>query len=56
MGSEMCIRDRLYPGDLIFTGTPSGTGVGRDPQVFLKSGDLLTSEIDGIGTIATRVN
>ncbi|MBZ3776783.1 fumarylacetoacetate hydrolase family protein [Lentilactobacillus otakiensis] len=46
----------LYPGDLIFTGTPSGTGVGRDPQVFLKSGDVFTSEIDGLGTIQTKVN
>ncbi|MDN6542853.1 MAG: fumarylacetoacetate hydrolase family protein [Lentilactobacillus parabuchneri] len=46
----------LYPGDLIFTGTPSGTGVGRDPQVFLKSGDVFTSEIDGLGTIETKVN
>lgn len=46
----------LYPGDLIFTGTPSGTGVGRDPQIFLKSGDVLTSEIEGLGTITTHVN
>lgn len=46
----------LYPGDLIFTGTPSGTGFGRDPQVFLKSGDVFTSEIDGLGTIETKVN
>lgn len=46
----------LYPGDLIFTGTPSGTGVGRDPQVFLKSGDVITSEIDGLGAISTKVN
>lgn len=46
----------LYPGDLIFTGTPSGTGVGRDPQVFLKSGDVFTSEFDGLGMIETKVN
>lgn len=46
----------LYPGDLIFTGTPSGTGVGRDPQVFLKSGDVFASNIDGLGTIETKVN
>ncbi|WP_040537742.1 fumarylacetoacetate hydrolase family protein [Lentilactobacillus parafarraginis] len=46
----------LYPGDLIFTGTPSGTGVGRDPQIFLKSGDVFTSEIDGLGKIETKAN
>ncbi len=46
----------LYPGDLIFTGTPSGTGVGRDPQVFLKHGDVVESTIDGLGTITTKVN
>ncbi len=45
----------LYPGDLLFTGTPSGTGVGRDPQVFLQSGDVVTSEVDGLGTISTKV-
>nr|CCB83784.1 putative 2-hydroxyhepta-2,4-diene-1,7-dioateisomerase / 5-carboxymethyl-2-oxo-hex-3-ene-1,7-dioatedecarboxylase [Lactiplantibacillus pentosus MP-10] len=41
----------LQPGDLIFTGTPSGTGVGRDPQVFLKSGDQLTGHITHLGTL-----
>lgn len=41
----------LQPGDLIFTGTPSGTGVGRDPQVFLKSGDQLTGRITHLGTL-----
>lgn len=46
----------LYPGDLIFTGTPSGTGVGHKPQIFLKSGDIFTSEIDGLGQIKTTVN
>jgi 2-keto-4-pentenoate hydratase/2-oxohepta-3-ene-1,7-dioic acid hydratase in catechol pathway len=41
----------LYPGDIIFTGTPSGVGSGRNPRVFLKAGDVLESTIEGIGTI-----
>jgi 2-keto-4-pentenoate hydratase/2-oxohepta-3-ene-1,7-dioic acid hydratase in catechol pathway len=45
----------LEPGDLIATGTPEGVGIGRDPQVFLRSGDLVRCEIDGIGAIENRV-
>jgi acylpyruvate hydrolase len=39
----------LVPGDLIATGTPSGIGSARRPQVFLQDGNVLISEIDGIG-------
>lgn len=39
----------LYPGDLIFTGTPAGVGMARG--MFLKPGDVLTSTIDGVGTM-----
>jgi 2-keto-4-pentenoate hydratase/2-oxohepta-3-ene-1,7-dioic acid hydratase in catechol pathway len=45
----------LEPGDLIATGTPEGVGIGRDPQVFLRSGDLVRCEVDGIGAIENRV-
>ncbi|HEU4849426.1 MAG TPA: fumarylacetoacetate hydrolase family protein [Terrimesophilobacter sp.] len=41
----------LLPGDLIFTGTPSGVGMGRDPQVWLKPGDELVTWIEGIGEL-----
>lgn len=41
----------LYPGDVISTGTPSGTGMER--QEFLKPGDVVTIEIEGIGTLTT---
>ncbi|WP_375399738.1 fumarylacetoacetate hydrolase family protein [uncultured Amnibacterium sp.] len=41
----------LRPGDLIFTGTPAGVGLGRTPQVFLKPGQRLTTEIEGLGII-----
>lgn len=41
----------LYPGDLIFTGTPAGVGVGREPQRFIQPGEKLVSWIEGIGEI-----
>jgi 2,4-diketo-3-deoxy-L-fuconate hydrolase len=41
----------LWPGDLIFTGTPSGVGYARTPPRFLRAGDLLTSYIEGIGEL-----
>jgi 2-keto-4-pentenoate hydratase/2-oxohepta-3-ene-1,7-dioic acid hydratase in catechol pathway len=41
----------LEPGDLIFTGTPGGVGAAMDPRQFLKAGDVVRCEIDGIGTI-----
>jgi acylpyruvate hydrolase len=45
----------LAPGDVIATGTPSGVGFARKPPVFLKPGDLLEVEIEGIGRIANRM-
>lgn len=45
----------LRPGDLIFTGTPSGTGVGHDPEVYLKKGDLLTGEISELGQLTMKI-
>jgi 2-keto-4-pentenoate hydratase/2-oxohepta-3-ene-1,7-dioic acid hydratase in catechol pathway len=44
----------LLPGDVIFTGTPSGVGLGRRPQRWLADGDLLTSHIEGIGDLRQR--
>ena len=44
----------LRPGDLIFTGTPSGVGTTRTPPRYLHAGDVLVSEIEGIGTLVTR--
>lgn len=41
----------LLPGDIIFTGTPSGVGVGRTPQRFIQPGETLVSRIEGIGEI-----
>ena len=44
----------LLPGDVIFTGTPAGVGMGRQPPRFLAVGDTLESWIEGIGTIRNR--
>ncbi|MDF3282605.1 fumarylacetoacetate hydrolase family protein [Gordonia sp. N1V] len=41
----------LYPGDVIFTGTPAGIGAGRDPKRFLEPGEHLDSWITGIGEL-----
>lgn len=45
----------LQPGAVIFTGTPSGVGFTRKPPVFLKSGDVVEVEIEGIGTLRNPV-
>ena len=39
----------LHPGDVIFTGTPDGVGLGRTPQRFLRSGETLRTWVEGIG-------
>lgn len=46
----------LQPGDVILTGTPSGVGYRRDPQLFLHDGDLITVKIEGVGTINNKVS
>ncbi len=45
----------LEPNTVILTGTPSGVGVARDPQVFLKPGDHVAIEIAGIGALENPV-
>lgn len=45
----------LEPGDLLATGTPEGVGIAMDPPTFLKIGDVVRCEIDGIGAIENRV-
>ena len=41
----------LYPGDVIFTGTTGGVGIGRKPPSYLERGDVVVSRVEGIGTI-----
>ena len=46
----------LEPGDVVFTGTPGGIGAAMDPRQFLKPGDVVRCEVDGLGHIeATMV-
>ncbi len=45
----------LLPGDIVSTGTPSGVGMGRKPQRWLKPGDSVTVTIDGLGSLTNPV-
>src|SRR5262249_18274493 len=49
--SRLCT---LEPGDLIFTGTPSGVGSTRNPRRYLKEGEVIVSTIEHIGTLRNR--
>jgi 2,4-didehydro-3-deoxy-L-rhamnonate hydrolase len=44
----------LLPGDILFTGTPEGTGAGRSPQRFLRPGECVTSRIESLGAMVNR--
>jgi 2-keto-4-pentenoate hydratase/2-oxohepta-3-ene-1,7-dioic acid hydratase in catechol pathway len=45
----------LVPGDIIATGTPAGVGIGFKPPRFLKKGDTIAMEVDGIGRLSNHV-
>ena len=45
----------LYPGDVIATGTPVGVGIGFKPPKYLKAGDVVRVEIDGVGVLENPV-
>jgi 2-keto-4-pentenoate hydratase/2-oxohepta-3-ene-1,7-dioic acid hydratase in catechol pathway len=45
----------LLPGTLILTGTPEGVGFVREPPVFLRAGDRIEIEIEGVGVLASTV-
>ncbi|MFC9789863.1 fumarylacetoacetate hydrolase family protein [Rhodococcus sp. NPDC127528] len=49
--AELSRNVTLYPGDVIFTGTPAGVGAGREPQRFLAPGERLDSWVTGIGEL-----
>ena len=46
---------RFSPGDIVTTGSPSGVGAGRKPPVFMKPGDVIEIEIEGIGKISNTI-
>jgi 2,4-diketo-3-deoxy-L-fuconate hydrolase len=52
--SKLSQRLPLLPGDILFTGTPAGVGLGRTPQRFLKAGDELVSYVSGVGELRQR--
>ena len=53
---EYCSRfTELVPGDVIVTGTPGGIGAAREPQIFMKDGDVVEVEITEIGTLTNPV-
>jgi 2-keto-4-pentenoate hydratase/2-oxohepta-3-ene-1,7-dioic acid hydratase in catechol pathway len=45
----------LLPGDIVSTGTPSGVGMGRTPQRWLKPGDSVTVTVEGLGSLTNPV-
>ena len=45
----------LLPGDVISTGTPFGVGLGLDPQMYLKAGDVMELGIEGLGVSRQKV-
>lgn len=45
----------LYPGDLVLTGTPGGVGMGMTPPRSLKTGDIVVTEVDGIGRLTNPI-
>ncbi len=53
--SELSTDMTLLKGTILLTGTPSGVGIARTPQVFLQDGDEVTVEIEGVGTLTNSV-
>lgn len=53
--SELSWGMTLRAGDLILTGTPSGIGNARDPQIFLNEGDIVVTRVTGLGELRNRM-
>ena len=45
----------LEPGDVILMGTPAGVGYARTPPVWMRPGDVIEIEIEGIGTLRNTI-
>lgn len=52
---DLSIVFTLEPGDIIATGTPAGVGAGRNPQEWMKNGDIMECFVEGIGTLTNTV-
>ena len=53
--AELSAGLTLEPGDVISTGTPAGVGHARTPPEFMRAGDILETEVEGIGTLRNRI-
>lgn len=53
--AELSAGLTLEPGDIILTGTPAGVGHARTPPEFMKAGDVLETEIEGLGLLRNRI-
>jgi 2-keto-4-pentenoate hydratase/2-oxohepta-3-ene-1,7-dioic acid hydratase in catechol pathway len=53
--AELSAGLTLEPGDIISTGTPAGVGHARTPPEFMKAGDVLETEVEGIGLLRNRI-
>ena len=53
--AELTAGTTLEPGDILSTGTPAGVGHARKPPEFMKAGDVLESEIEGIGLLRNPI-
>jgi len=53
--AELSAGLTLEPGDLFLTGTPAGVGHARNPPEFMKAGDLLETEVEGLGLLRNRI-
>lgn len=54
--AELSAGLTLEPGDIILTGTPAGVGHARNPPEFMKPGDILETEITGLGLLRNRIS
>lgn len=53
--AQLSVGMTLLPGNLIATGTPAGVGHARTPPEFLRDGDVMETEIEGIGVLRNRI-
>jgi 2-keto-4-pentenoate hydratase/2-oxohepta-3-ene-1,7-dioic acid hydratase in catechol pathway len=53
--AELSLGLTLEPGDVISTGTPQGVGFARTPPEYLQPGDLMETEVEGIGVLKNRI-
>jgi len=53
--AELSAGLTLEPGDLFLTGTPAGVGHARNPPEFMKPGDILETEVEGLGLLRNKI-